>query len=179
VFVNPIVDHRDHRKFDHHHRVLARAARTITLLLAPSLGPVDVFHPADFTVPVPADVTPRTIPTSTKAAHRDSRQTSGVALLCGHALSARESACYASFVCSPLAAPQGPQRGYPFPARMRRPPAVVRAIAFIDGQNLFAAARDAFGVKAPSFDVVAFSRVVARLPSGSGPRGRHLRRRAR
>jgi len=44
---------------------------------------------------------------------------------------------------------------------MRRPPSLVRAIAFIDGQNLFAAARDAFGVRAPSFDVVALSRAVA------------------
>jgi uncharacterized LabA/DUF88 family protein len=44
---------------------------------------------------------------------------------------------------------------------MRRPPAVARAIAFIDGQNLFAAARDAFGVKVPSFDVVALSHAVA------------------
>jgi uncharacterized LabA/DUF88 family protein len=38
---------------------------------------------------------------------------------------------------------------------------VAHAIAFIDGQNLFAAARDAFGVKAPSFDVVALSHAVA------------------
>ena len=44
---------------------------------------------------------------------------------------------------------------------MRRPPPVVRAIAFIDGQNLFGAARDAFGVRAPSFDVVALSHAVA------------------
>lgn len=54
-----------------------------------------------------------------------------------------------------------PQRGYLFPARMRRPSAVARAVAFIDGQNLFAAARDAFGVKASSFDVVALSHAVA------------------
>jgi uncharacterized LabA/DUF88 family protein len=44
---------------------------------------------------------------------------------------------------------------------MTRPPAVIRAVAFIDGQNLFAAARDAFGVRAPSFDVVALSHAVA------------------
>ena len=37
---------------------------------------------------------------------------------------------------------------------------MVRAIAFIDGQNLFGAARDAFGVRAPSFDVVALSHAV-------------------
>ena len=38
---------------------------------------------------------------------------------------------------------------------------VVRAIAFSDGQNLFGAARDAFAVRAPSFDVVALSHAVA------------------
>lgn len=43
---------------------------------------------------------------------------------------------------------------------MIRPPEVLRVGAFIDGQNLFAAARDAFGVRAPSFDVVALSRAV-------------------
>lgn len=44
---------------------------------------------------------------------------------------------------------------------MTRPPAVICAVAFIDGQNLFAAARDAFGVRAPSFDVVALSHALA------------------
>jgi len=34
-------------------------------------------------------------------------------------------------------------------------------MAFSDGQNLFGAARDAFGVRAPSFDVVALSHAVA------------------
>jgi uncharacterized LabA/DUF88 family protein len=42
-----------------------------------------------------------------------------------------------------------------------RVPAVLRAIAFIDGQNLFASARDAFAIRAPSFDVVALSRAIA------------------
>ena len=59
-----------------------------TLLPVPLFGPVDVFNPAEFTVPVPANVTSRTVPTSTTAALREPRQTSGVALLCGHALSA-------------------------------------------------------------------------------------------
>jgi uncharacterized LabA/DUF88 family protein len=46
-----------------------------------------------------------------------------------------------------------------------RAPAVLRAGVFVDGQNLFASARDAFGVMAPSFDVVALSRAVA-IPRG-------------
>jgi hypothetical protein len=37
-------------------------------------------------VPVTANLTSRTIPTSTTAALREPRQASGVALLCGHAL---------------------------------------------------------------------------------------------
>jgi uncharacterized LabA/DUF88 family protein len=42
-----------------------------------------------------------------------------------------------------------------------RPPELLCAITFIDGQNLFASARGAFGVTAPSFDVVALSQAVA------------------
>ena len=41
------------------------------------------------------------------------------------------------------------------------PPLSPRAIAFIDGQNLFASARDAFAIRTPSLDVVALSRAVA------------------
>jgi hypothetical protein len=40
-------------------------------------------------------------------------------------------------------------------------PAAPTAVAFVDGQNLFAAARDAFGVRRPSFDVAALARAVA------------------
>jgi len=57
-----------------------------TLLLVPLFGPLDIFNPAEFTVSASANVTSRTVPTSTTAALREPRQTSGVALLCGHAL---------------------------------------------------------------------------------------------
>jgi uncharacterized LabA/DUF88 family protein len=50
-----------------------------------------------------------------------------------------------------------------------RPPALLRAIAFFDGQNLFASARGAFGITAPSFDVAALSHAVAE------PRGWQIR----
>lgn len=44
--------------------------------------------------------------------------------------------------------------------RMRREPRVKRAVAFIDGQNLFHAARHAFGYQHPNFDPVALARAV-------------------
>jgi len=47
-------------------------------------------------------------------------------------------------------------------------PAVKRAVAFIDGQNLFHAAREAFGYTHPSYDV---QRLAERL---CGPRGWQL-----
>ena len=59
-----------------------------TLLLVPLFGPVDISDPSESTVSAPANVTSRTVLTSTTAALREPRQTSGVALLCGHALSA-------------------------------------------------------------------------------------------
>ena len=55
---------------------------------------------------------------------------------------------------------------------------MVRAIAFIDGQNLFGAVRDAFGVRAPSFGVVALSHAVAAAQGWEGPRRALLLRRA-
>ena len=44
---------------------------------------------------------------------------------------------------------------------MSREPAIKRTIAFVDGQNLFGSARDAFGIRQPSFDVVALARAVS------------------
>lgn len=40
---------------------------------------------------------------------------------------------------------------------MRVEPAIKRAVAFIDGQNLFHAAREAFGYTYPNYDVVALA----------------------
>jgi len=42
-------------------------------------------------------------------------------------------------------------------------PSIKRAITFIDGQNLFYAAKDAFGYPYPNYDVVALSEAVCRL----------------
>jgi hypothetical protein len=36
-------------------------------------------------------------------------------------------------------------------------PALKRAVAFIDGQNLFYAAKDAFGYNFPNYDILALS----------------------
>jgi len=44
-------------------------------------------------------------------------------------------------------------------------PSTKRAITFIDGQNLFYAAKDAFGYPYPNYDVVAISQAVCRLQS--------------
>lgn len=43
---------------------------------------------------------------------------------------------------------------------MRLEPTVKRAVAFFDGQNLFHAAREAFGYTYPNYDVVALARTV-------------------
>ena len=47
--------------------------------------------------------------------------------------------------------PQGLGRGYPFMGKLAVPlePSVKRAIAFVDGQNLFCAVREAFGYSEP------------------------------
>ena len=39
-------------------------------------------------------------------------------------------------------------------------PVVKRAIAFVDGQNLFHAAREAFGSHYPDYDPVALSKTI-------------------
>jgi len=44
---------------------------------------------------------------------------------------------------------------------MAKAPAVPRAIAFVDGQNLFHAAKEAFGYDFPNYDVVKLAREVA------------------
>jgi hypothetical protein len=41
-------------------------------------------------------------------------------------------------------------------------PSIKRAVAFVDGQNLFHAAREAFGYTFPNYDVVALSQAVCR-----------------
>ncbi len=57
--------------------------------------------------------------------------------------------------------PQGPQRGYSSSLTVSAAPAAKRAIAFVDGQNLFAAARDAFGITTASYGITALSRAIA------------------
>ena len=62
---------------------------------------------------------------------------------------------------SPLAAPQGPQRGYSLWPPVNAASARKRAIAFFDGQNLFAAARDAFGFTTASYGVPRLAQAIA------------------
>jgi hypothetical protein len=45
---------------------------------------------------------------------------------------------------------------------MPDPPALKRAVTFIDGQNLFYAAKEAFGYSFPNYDVFALSQAVCR-----------------
>jgi uncharacterized LabA/DUF88 family protein len=77
------------------------------------------------------------------------------------ALVSPQSGRYTRLVWSPLAVPHGPQRGYSLPSAVRSAPAVKRAIAFVDGQNLFAAARDAFGVGTPCYRPALLAKRVA------------------
>jgi uncharacterized LabA/DUF88 family protein len=59
--------------------------------------------------------------------------------------------------------PQGLVRGYFFVgSKMPSEPAVKRAISFIDGQNLFYAAKEAFGYSYPSYDVRALSNALCK-----------------
>ncbi len=41
-------------------------------------------------------------------------------------------------------------------------PAIKRTVAYVDGQNLFHAAREAFGYREPNYDVIALAREVCR-----------------
>lgn len=54
--------------------------------------------------------------------------------------------------------PKGLGRGYSFPAPMPGEPPAKRAVAFVDGQNLFYAAREAFGYTYPNYDASALAR---------------------
>jgi uncharacterized LabA/DUF88 family protein len=59
--------------------------------------------------------------------------------------------------------PQGLGRGYFFLALfMADAPSIKRAITFIDGQNLFYAAKDAFGYTFPNYDIKALSGAVCK-----------------
>jgi hypothetical protein len=46
---------------------------------------------------------------------------------------------------------------------MPREPAIKRAVAFIDGQNLFHSARNTFGYTYPNFDALALAARLCRL----------------
>ena len=60
-----------------------------------------------------------------------------------------------------LISPLGLGRGYSFQGIcMRVEPQVKRAIAFVDGQNLYFAAKEAFGYSFPNYDVPQLCRVV-------------------
>ncbi len=61
--------------------------------------------------------------------------------------------------------PQGLGRGYFLYTHMPPEPHTKRVITFIDGQNLFHAAREAFGYTYPNYDVTALSTEVCR-PQG-------------
>jgi hypothetical protein len=62
--------------------------------------------------------------------------------------------CYTTQrICSPLDMPQGLGRGYFY--LMPQEPQRKRVVSFIDGQNLFYAAREAFGYTYPNYDVSA------------------------
>ena len=54
-------------------------------------------------------------------------------------------------------------RGFPFPGfAMPHEPPAIRVVAFVDGQNLFHSAREAFGYTYPNYDV-GLKRMVARF----------------
>ena len=50
---------------------------------------------------------------------------------------------------------------------MNREPPAKRAVAFVDGQNLFHAAREAFGNSYPNYDVSALAEQFARYRAGN------------
>lgn len=70
-------------------------------------------------------------------------------------------------IYSPLDMPQGLRRGYPFTGinqgiAMPVEPAIRRTIAFFDGQNLFYAAKYAFGYAWPNYDPLKLAQAVCR-----------------
>ena len=56
--------------------------------------------------------------------------------------------------------PQGLGRGYYFGPSLLSEPTNKRAMSFIDGQNLFHAAREAFGYTYPNYDALSLSRAI-------------------
>jgi len=61
--------------------------------------------------------------------------------------------------------PKGLGRGYFFPKRDRiaivpEEPAIKRTFAFVDGQNLFHAVKEAFGYRLPNYDVLKLAELV-------------------
>jgi len=48
-------------------------------------------------------------------------------------------------------------------------PAAKRVVAFVDGQNLFHAVKEAFGYTFPNFDVVALTKAVCARQLGWSP----------
>jgi uncharacterized LabA/DUF88 family protein len=71
------------------------------------------------------------------------------------------SSKHSAFLCSPPDTPQGLGWGYSFQA-MPLEPAIKRACAFVDGQNLYHAAREAFGYRQPNYDVRALAEKICR-----------------
>lgn len=59
--------------------------------------------------------------------------------------------------------PPGLGRGYSFVSSQVIEPTTKRVIAFVDGQNLFHAAREAFGYTVPNYDVAALAEAVTGL----------------
>lgn len=61
--------------------------------------------------------------------------------------------------------PQGLGRGYLLTPMPRMEPAAKRTIAFVDGQNLFYAAKEAFGYGHPNYDILKLVRAVCERQS--------------
>jgi len=64
------------------------------------------------------------------------------------------------FIYSPFDTPETASDGVIFLPDVASEPAIKRATAFVDGQNLFYAARNAFGHKYPNYDVGALASAV-------------------
>ena len=65
-------------------------------------------------------------------------------------------------ICSPLDMPQGLERGYFSRQLMPPEPHIKRARAFVDGQNLYHQAKEAYGYQHPNYDVLVLARAVCR-----------------
>ena len=86
------------------------------------------------------------------------------------ALDGSGAGAYRDGICSPSDTPQGLGRGY-FVSGCSVPaePPAKRAVAFIDAQNRFHAAKEAFGYRRPNFDPLKLARAITR-PRGANPR---------